>query len=180
MSPSCSWRVWDQSSYAPHTKHLGQTLHIVPSCTQKNNPTCKPLTFWPRSRHAWSQRGARREVSWVRFCTGSHGQHLGFWGSAHHQTFPSHTHGDEAASWTEAHANWGSSLTRQSKGLEHKVIGPCYQQRGLLQNHSFLQEAEKRYGQHIWGDFCGPAPWIGSRALAIFTEGCGTVTQTYI
>jgi len=39
----------------------------------------------------------------------------------------------------------GSSLTWQStgSGAKQNVVGPCYQQRGLLQNHRFLQGAEK-------------------------------------
>lgn len=42
----------------------------------------------------------------------------------------------------------GSSLTWQSMGLgaKQKVVGPCYQQRGLVQNHWFLQGAEKNLG----------------------------------
>lgn len=39
----------------------------------------------------------------------------------------------------------GSSLMWQSMGLgaKHKVVRSCYQQRVLLQNHWFLQGAEK-------------------------------------
>lgn len=155
------------------------SLQIVSYCIQKGNPTCKPLTFCLRSRHAWSQRRARREVSRVRFCTSSHRQHLGVWGSAHYQTFPSHTHDDKAASWTKAHANWGQLSDVAERGANHKVVAPCYQQERPSSEPLVPPRSRKLCEQHIWGDFGGAAPWIGSNVLAIFTERCSTVTQTY-
>lgn len=166
---------------SPHKAPEACSLQITSSCTQKGNPACKPLTFWLRSRHAWSQRRARHEVSRVRFCTGSRGQYLGVWGLAHHQTFPSHTHDDEAASWTEAHANRGQLFDMAEHGVESQAQGGGV----LLSTESpssgplVPPGSRKKCGRRIWGDFCVAAPWIGSRALAIFMEGCSAVTQTY-
>lgn len=70
----------------------------------------------------------------------------------------------------------GSSLTWQSMGLgaKHEVVGPCYQQRSHLRTPGSFKMWMSQLGRILR---CCPMGWL--RALAVFTEGCRTVTQTH-
>lgn len=121
------------------------SLRTVSYCIQKSNPTCKPLTFCLRSRHAWSQRGPGMKLVGLDSAPAPIGSTSAF--GAQDTNKPFHlTHTMIRLLLEPKHMQTGgSSLTWQRMGLgaKHKVVRPCYQQRGLLQNHWFLQGAEK-------------------------------------
>lgn len=76
-------------------------------------------------------------------------------------------------------------LLLEPKHLQSAGLGPSTRWKGLGANRSLSSEPlvppgrRKTWGHHTWGDFYCAAPWIGSRAPAIFTEGCSTVTETH-